>query len=72
MDGAQGVTAKAGDEADGGQKRGSREKEIANYTTTIRQLYDNCVFLRKSHICIRGKNEFIEFSIDFICKCAIS
>ena len=38
VDGAQGVTAKAGDEADGGQKRGSREKEIANYTTTIRQL----------------------------------
>ena len=38
VDGAEGVTAKAGDEADGGEKRGSREKEIANCTTTIGQL----------------------------------
>ena len=38
VDGAQGVTAKAGDEADGGQKRGSREKEIVKYKTIIRQL----------------------------------
>ena len=28
MDGAVGATAKAGDEADGGQKRASKEKQI--------------------------------------------